>query len=125
MKKVFLVEDNKDNADLVLDMLNGIYEIKIFTHAIELFNYLDHPDSIVPDLFLMDINLPGMTGDEILENIRIYSKYDKVPVIAVTAQKLGNDEEHYISVGFSGYIAKPITDSDILIQSIEAASKAE
>jgi hypothetical protein len=30
MKKVFLVEDNKDNADLVLDMINGIYEVKIF-----------------------------------------------------------------------------------------------
>ena len=60
-----------------------------------------------------------------MENIRIYSKYDKVPVIAVTAQKLGNDEEHYLSVGFSGYIAKPITGSDILIQSIEATSKAE
>lgn len=41
-------------------MLNGIYDIKIFTHAIELFNYLDQPDSIVPDVFLMDINLPGM-----------------------------------------------------------------
>ncbi len=60
MKKVFLVEDNKDNADLVLDMINGIYEVKIFTHAIELFNYLDQPDSVVPDVFLMDINLPGM-----------------------------------------------------------------
>ncbi len=125
MKKVYLVEDNKDNADLILDMLSGIYEIKIFTNALELFNFLDQPDCIVPDAFLMDINLPGMNGGEILENIRIYNKYDKVPIIAVTAQRLGNDREHYLSEGFSGYISKPITDSDILIQEIESAIKAE
>ena len=123
MRKVFLVEDNKDNADLILDMLNGIYEMKIFTHALELFNFLDQPDSSVPDVFLMDINLPGMSGNEILENIRIYNKYDKVPIIAVTAQKLGNDREHYLSAGFSGFISKPISDSDILIQEIEDAIK--
>lgn len=105
-------------------MLNGVYEMKVFTHALELFNFLDQPDSIVPDVFLININLLGMTGDEILENIRIYHKFDKVPVIAVTAQRLGNDKEHYQKAGFASYISKPITDSDILIQEIETVAKS-
>jgi CheY-like chemotaxis protein len=58
----------------------------------------------------MDISLTGgMSGEDALKIIKENPKYQKIPVIAMTAHALLGDKEHFLSVGFDDYIAKPFT----------------
>ena len=61
-----------------------------------------------PDLVLMDLQLPGIDGAEALRQIRAGGPAKVVPVIAVTAFAMKNDQERAALAGFDGYLAKPI-----------------
>jgi two-component system cell cycle response regulator DivK len=61
-----------------------------------------------PDLILMDIRLPGMTGIEALRLLRAEAATANIPVIAVTASVMRGDEPRFLAEGFNAYIPKPI-----------------
>ena len=62
-----------------------------------------------PDLILMDIQLPGMSGIEALERLRADQTTRAIPVIAVTASVMTQDRSQIMAAGFDGYQAKPIS----------------
>jgi two-component system cell cycle response regulator DivK len=61
-----------------------------------------------PELILMDIALPEMSGIEVLKLIRNEHTLRHIPVIAVSASAMKGDMEHFIAHGFDGYLSKPI-----------------
>jgi two-component system cell cycle response regulator DivK len=61
----------------------------------------------VPDLILMDLQLPGIDGAEALRQIRATER--QVPVVAVTAFAMNNDRARAFDAGFDGYVEKPIS----------------
>jgi two-component system cell cycle response regulator DivK len=69
--------------------------------------------SEVPDLVLMDINLPDMDGYEITTRLKQMPSLARVPVIAMTANVMKGDREKTLAAGCDGYISKPI-DIDTL-----------
>ena len=75
MKKIYLVEDNPDNAELVVDMLSDEYDIKRFSSAVELLTYLYKPEIEKPDIFILDISLPGMDGVTLMNKIKDEQKF--------------------------------------------------
>ncbi|NVO10455.1 MAG: response regulator [Bacteroidales bacterium] len=102
-KKVLIVEDDRVNLMMVklfltstgitiLNAMNGDEAIEIFT-------------SEKPDIILMDIRMPGMDGLDATRIIRVSDK--SVPIIAVTAFAMPNDEEIALSAGCSAFITKP------------------
>ncbi len=106
MKKILIVEDNEKNMKLVRDILRHQ------GHAtLEAVNGLDGvrlAEEEHPDLVLMDIQLPDIDGIEALGRIRKDVSLDAIPVLAVSASVMPDDQQKIISSGFDAFITKPI-----------------
>ncbi|MCB0034047.1 MAG: response regulator, partial [Anaerolineales bacterium] len=61
-----------------------------------------------PDLILLDINMPGMDGYSVIEQMRQIRHLQNVPIVALTANVMKGDKEKSLEAGFNGYIQKPI-----------------
>lgn len=106
-KSILYVEDNDANMLLmkaVLGMFDGIDMVGAKTAE----DGLDLAFANQPDLILMDINLPGMSGFEALKILQESNETSAIPVIAVSADAMPKDIEFAITAGFDSYIAKPI-----------------
>jgi len=75
-----------------------------------------------PDIVLLDISLSEMDGNEVVKEIKKDNDIKNIPVIALTAHVMSGDREKFLQNGFNEYISKPITDSEILISTINNLS---
>jgi two-component system, cell cycle response regulator DivK len=117
MKTIAVVEDNADNRLLLQSLLGDTYLITEYEDgAAALAGLRSGP----PDLVILDISLPGMDGEEVLANIRADSSLRDLPVIALTAHAMAGDRERLLRAGFNDYLAKPITDEEVLFSAIRA-----
>jgi two-component system cell cycle response regulator DivK len=111
-KKILIVEDNDLNLKLFRDLLeaNGYttYETKEGIEAISLTR------NIQPDLIVMDIQLPEISGLDITRKIKADRDIAHIPVIAVTAFAMRDDEEKIMAAGCEAYLSKPIAIDDFL-----------
>ena len=106
-KKILIVEDNELNMKLFNDLLeaNG-YEIIQTRNGLEA---LELVKTHMPDLILMDIQLPEVSGLEVTKWIKEDDDVKHIPVIAVTAFAMKGDEERIRQGGCEAYISKPIS----------------
>ena len=104
---VLLVEDNPRNLKLARDVLEfgGFVVITATTGE----DGVEQARAILPDVILMDLQLPGIDGYAALELIRAHEPTAHIPVVAVTAFAMGRDRERVRASGFSGYLEKPIS----------------
>jgi CheY-like chemotaxis protein len=70
-------------------------------------------DKKIPDLILLDIDLPGINGYELFERLQAESNLKKIPVIAVTASAMATDMEKAKMTNFSAYLTKPLIIDDL------------
>ena len=112
MKLILIVEDNDKNLKLVRDIL----QVKGYA-TIEAGNA---EDGIVlarerkPDLVLMDIQLPGMSGIDAIGVLRADPATAGIPVVAVTASVMPQDRNKITEAGFDAYVGKPINLKEFL-----------
>jgi two-component system cell cycle response regulator DivK len=105
--RILVVEDNPLNLKLVRDVLGAAgYEVVAATSGEE---GLRMAQERPPDLVLMDLQLPGIDGTETMRRLRKGPVADEVPVIAVTAFAMAEDQVNAARAGFDGYIEKPIS----------------
>ncbi|MBT5648165.1 response regulator [bacterium] len=111
-KKILIVEDNELNMKLFHDLLEvhgyTTLQTKDGREALQLAR--EHR----PDLILMDIQLPEVSGLEVTKWIKADDDLKSIPVIAVTAFAMKGDEEKIRSGGCEAYIAKPISVNSFL-----------
>ncbi|MEL7489559.1 MAG: response regulator [Pseudomonadota bacterium] len=111
-KTVLIVEDNDLNMKLFHDLLEA--------HGYETLQARTGPEAIllarkhVPDLILMDIQLPEVSGLQVTAEIKEDPKMADIPVIAVTAFAMKGDEDRIRAGGCEDYIAKPISVTGFL-----------
>ena len=105
-KKVLLVEDNELNLKLFHDLLS-IKNLEVID-IIDGFQVISATLKHAPDLILMDIQLNGMSGLEIIKQIKNNPQIADIPIIAVTAFAMKDDKEKIMSCGCQEYISKPI-----------------
>lgn len=72
-----------------------------------------------PDLIIMDMMMPGLSGYETTRLIRQEAAISGIPIIALTARAMRDDREKTLQAGCNDYIAKPIEDMDHLIQTVK------
>ena len=107
---VLLVEDNPRNVKLVRDVLEFAGFTVVIADSGE--DGVALATSTLPDLILMDIQLPGIDGYAALEQIRGNRATTQIPVIALTAFAMDGDRDRVLSSGFDGYMEKPISVRD-------------
>jgi two-component system cell cycle response regulator DivK len=106
MSLILIVEDNDKNLKLVRDVLQVKgYETLEAGTAEEGIKIARRQ---LPDLVLMDIQLPGMSGIEALKALRADPATAAVPVVAITASVMQQDRQEILRAGFDGFIEKPI-----------------
>ena len=105
--RILVVEDNPLNLKLIRDVLS--------VHGYDVVAATSGEDGVrlahdcAPDLVLMDLQLPGIDGVEALRRLRRDPVVADVPVVAVTAFAMREDQERAYADGFDGYLAKPIS----------------
>ena len=112
MSLILIVEDNPRNMKLVRDVL----QVKGHT-TLEATNAEDGivlATERVPDLILMDIQLPGMNGIDALRVLRAQPATAKIPIIAVTASVMQQDRKLITEAGFDAYVGKPLSLAEFL-----------
>jgi len=117
---ILYVEDNFENRVLIRRVLES--EGYIMIEASTANKALTQVEKHLPDLILMDINMPDMDGYTLTTKIKEKEEHKDIPVIAVTANVMRGDKERALEAGCDGYIQKPI-DIDTLTQQIERFRK--
>jgi two-component system cell cycle response regulator DivK len=105
-KRILIVEDNKVDVRLLKDILESRgYEILLTGDGVEA---IDLAVVSLPDLILMDIQLPDISGLEVTRRLRGDERSRRIPIIAVTAFAMGWHEREALDSGCDAYISKPI-----------------
>lgn len=113
---ILYVEDNVDNRTLVRRiLLSENYELIEAVNAMDALRVLENTK---PDLILMDINMPDMDGYTLTAKIKTTPGFERVPILAITANVMRGDKEKTLEAGCDGYIQKPL-DIDQLIREVE------
>lgn len=106
-KRILIVEDNDLNLKLFRDLLTA--------HGYETLETKDGLEAIMltrserPDLLLMDIQLPEISGLDVTRRLKADEAIRHIPIIAVTAFAMKDDEEKILAAGCEAYISKPIS----------------
>ena len=107
MAKILVVEDNALNIKLFCDLLTAHgHETEPVLDSREA---LDAARAFQPDLVITDIQLPHITGIELMEMMRADEELKAVPIMAVTAYSAVGDDERIKAAGAQAYVAKPIS----------------
>ena len=107
---LLVVDDNATNCDLIAGMFAGSHHRLHFGSSGE--EAVAKTRALKPDILLLDVRMPGMDGDEALAAIRQTPGLELLPVIAVTASSLANQENSQ-KERFSGYVRKPFSKREL------------
>lgn len=117
-KKILLVEDNRDDQELTLralrrsNIMNEVVVARDGQEALDwLFGarkYIDRDVDFLPAVVLLDLKLPGMSGVDVLRQIRSNSRTRRLPVVVLTSSKEERDLDVVYDLGANSYICKPV-----------------
>ncbi|WP_291859792.1 ATP-binding protein [Marinilabilia sp.] len=113
--KLLMVEDNDTNRELTTELL-AMANIKtdLAVNGQEALDLAKENDGSCPyDLIVMDIHMPGMNGYTATRRLKRMEGWNEVPVIAMTAEALGDVESQCLQAGMTGLVAKPIDPDDL------------
>jgi CheY-like chemotaxis protein len=111
-RKILVIEDNALNMKLVRSLLKiGKFEI---LEAEDAESGIQLMRQHLPDLVLMDVQLPGMNGLKATRMIKRDPTIKEIPIVALTSYAMQGDEEKAAEAGCSGYITKPIDTKSFL-----------
>ena len=114
--KILHIEDNPDSRLLVRRILQAdgftVLEASNAEQALELLR------DQIPNLIIMDINMPEVDGYTLTKKLKAMPELSRVPIIAMTAYALRGDRERSLAAGCDGYIQKPL-NIDQLIREVE------
>jgi len=121
-KRILHIEDNPSNRKAVRHILRGTgYELIEAANGEE---GIDRALKDAPDLILLDIQLPKLSGYDVARRLRVEPQTREVPIIAVTSYALSGDEETAAHVGCNDYISKPYRPN-VLLEHVEKFLRAK
>ena len=113
MTRILYVEDNPQNMDLVCRILRHVGGYEVFG-AETGSQGVTEAEAKRPDLILMDINLPDISGLEATNRIKAQPELSRIPIVAFTADTNDADRQTYMEAGCDGYLPKPASAQKLL-----------
>ncbi len=111
-ERILVIEDHEENRRLLRDLLTSVgYEL---IEAVTGEEGLILAETHVPDLILMDIQLPGIDGYEATRRIKANQALRHIPIIAVTSYALSGDDLKAREAGCDAYLSKPVDPIELL-----------
>ncbi len=109
--RLLLVEDNELNQEIALELLNLVgMQVDLAVNGQEALDLLRQNDY---DLVFMDLKMPVLDGISATRIIRRENRYDRLPIVAMTANAMISDREDCLAVGMNDFIAKPIAPENL------------
>lgn len=113
-EKILYIEDNPQNLYLVTFILEK-HGYRVFS-ATDGAGGIERAAEVLPDLILLDIQLPVMDGYAVARRLRDNPGLSGVPIVAVTSYAMSGDREKALEAGCAGYIEKPIDPDTFVLQ---------
>ena len=111
-RRILVIEDHEENRRLLRDLLTSVgYEL---IEAVTGEEGVVLAEAQLPDLILMDIQLPGIDGYEVTRRIKAKPALRQIPVIAVTSYALSGDDVKALEAGCDAYVTKPFDPAELL-----------
>ncbi|MDR2952434.1 MAG: response regulator [Treponema sp.] len=114
-KKVVVVDDNPENLLALKNTLKELYTVYPIPSAVDMFALLEH---VLPDLILLDVEMPGMNGYEAAKKLKFGDKYNEIPLIFLTSMGDARSEMEGLIIGAVEYIHKPFV-APLLLQRLK------
>ena len=112
-KQVLIVDDSPTMRMSVKNTLEmGKYRVSVATNGFEALAQLEQ--GLVPSLIITDINMPGMTGFELIPKIKMMHKLRFVPILTLTTESDPKKRDQGRAVGATGWLVKPVSAEDLL-----------
>ena len=105
--RILYVEDNPANVRFMRDLVGTFENVELLT-APTAEAGIELARSHLPEVVIMDINLPGLSGLDALRALRAVPETKAIPVIALTAAASARDQQHGMEAGFYRYLTKPV-----------------
>lgn len=125
---ILLVEDNEGDIELTKEAFdeakfrNNLHIAQDGDEALDfLFKRNGYEDAVMPDIILLDLNLPGTDGKEVLEAIKSDARLKRIPVIVLTSSEADKDIVESYNLHANCYIVKPVSAAKFMkvVQSVE------
>ena len=112
-KRILVVDDKPNNLSLVTSLLRPFYEVMLANNGERAIRIATEK---LPDLILLDIMMPGMSGFEVCEVLKSQPLTALIPVIFLTARNDGDDFEKAYDIGAVDYVTKPVNAKELLMR---------
>ena len=109
---ILVVDDTPDNLSLMSALLKDTYKVKVANSGDKALKYVQGDNK--PDLILLDIMMPGLSGYDVIVELKAKSETRDIPVIFLTAMSAAEDEKKGLEMGAADYITKPISPPIVL-----------
>jgi len=110
-KTIFVVDDSSTNLSIAENALENQYRVITLSSAVKMFNVLK---KVMPDLILLDIEMPEMDGFEAIKQLKANDLYAEIPVIFLSGASDTATEASGIELGAVDFITKPFSESELL-----------
>ena len=114
MKKIVIIDDKEAMTKVMSHYLSANFECFCFDNPLKAFAWLEEGHK--PDLILLDIRMPEMTGDECLRKLKQNEWYKQIPVIIVSAEDNSQERMRFLSEGAEDYITKPFNPMELKVR---------
>jgi PAS domain S-box-containing protein len=124
LRTLLYVEDNPANLELVEQLIERRSDLRLLTAADGTLG-IEFARVYLPDMILMDINLPGISGVEAMKILRADPATAHIPIVALSANAVPRDIERAMASGFFNYLTKPIKVDQFMVALDEALAHAK
>ena len=110
-EQILIIEDHSALRILMSNFLGKKFKVKTTADGYEALAWMNEGN--IPDIIILDINMPKLGGLEFLNNIRISGFFQDIPVLVVSGEKEGKTIEKCLEIGINGYMKKPFNPNDL------------
>lgn len=129
-KLILIAEDDADDRLMINEAFmenNMPAGIVFFENGAELIEYLysddERNDRTLPDLILLDLNMPKMDGKTVLSKLKTHPSYKDIPVVILTTSRSREEEINVLAMGASGFFTKPSSFTELVRITASIASR--